>query len=505
MRHRYHLLLTATGLLLASAAQAQQAWQPFRPRLAYQFSEHATPGDTTHTLRLASGTPVAGTPSDSLFRFTARVGRGSVVANCYGRLTLLPDNLFGATLRSQPRAVFTLAAANGRTLTLRPLAPVGQSWATGLAGLTASVSSRTVAPVLGTASDSVATIQLSDGQVLRLSKRYGLLEGPSLDSYLNGRNRRRQLTLTALPERGLGTALTGPRAIYDYQPGDVFQSITTDVLYLSQSTCQQSWQQDSVLTRQLSRTGDTLTYTLKSWRIDRGYGTPGAPGGFCSAPSTTTYSSYTSTLLVTSSTAPQALTSFYARPTGSLAGRRSSAVSSTSARVGGRPEYTTELKGVCQNASPDSVVLVPVVDISSSQRYGVGLGITFNQYGGFYDVVTTNLTAYRKGSQRWGTFVRPATLLPARSVQPAATTTAFPNPFAESLTVAFALARPQAVSISLRDALGRVVRTLPPAGLPAGSRQVAVSTASLPAGLYTLHLYFAADARTEVLKVLKAN
>ena len=443
-------------------------------------------------------------------RFTARLWpqqRGSVVANCYGLAgrRCCPTTSFGATLRSQPHAVYVLAAANGRTLTLRPLAPLGQAWAAGPGGLTARVSARATAAVLGSAPDSVVTITFSDGQALRLSKRYGLLEGPSLDSYLNGRNRRRQLTLSALAERGLGTALTGPRAIYDYQPGDVFQRITTDELYQSSGPCQQSWQQDSILTRQPSRTGDTLTYTLKSWRIDRGYGTPGAPGGFCSAPRTTTYSSYTSTLLITGSTAPQALTSFYARPSSSSAGQRSTAVSSTSARVGGRPEYTTELKGICQSASPDSVILLPVVDLSGIQRYGVGLGLTFSQSGGFYDVVTTSLTAYRKGSQSWGTFFRPATLLPARSAQPAATTSAFPNPFAESLTVAFVLAGPQAVSISLRDALGRVVRTVPTQRLGSGPQQVAVPTAGLPAALYTLHLDLPGEARTEVLKVAKTD
>jgi hypothetical protein len=223
MQNRYLLLLATTCLLAAPSAHAQQPWQPFRPGLTYQLSEPATAGDTTHTLRVGAGLPVAGSATDSLFRFTKRAGKIPLVGfiTCTTRLQL--DNLFGATLRSQPRAVFTLAAANGRTLTLRPRAPLGQSWAAGIAGLTASVTGRAVSSrVLGGVADSVVTITFSDGQALSLTKTYGLLEGPSLDSYLNGRNQRRQLVLTALPERGLGTGALGARAVHDYQPGDVF-------------------------------------------------------------------------------------------------------------------------------------------------------------------------------------------------------------------------------------------------------------------------------------------
>ena len=155
MQNRYLVLLATSWLLAAPRAQAQQPWQPFRPGLTYQLTQSAVAGDTTHILRLEAGTPIAGSATDSLFRFTKRAGKipptGGFIT-CFQRLRL--DNLFGATLRSQPKAVFTLAAANGRTLTLRPRAPQGQSWATGIAGLTASVTSRGVSSqVLGGVAD----------------------------------------------------------------------------------------------------------------------------------------------------------------------------------------------------------------------------------------------------------------------------------------------------------------------------------------------------------------
>lgn len=90
--------------------------------------------------------------------------------------------------------------------------------------------------------------------------------------------------------------------------------------------------------------------------------------------------------------------------------------------------------------------------------------------------------------------------LAGRSGQAAATTTAFPNPFGEGLTVGFTLVRPQAVGFSLRDALGRAVWAAPAVPLGAGAQQLPV-----PAAVYTLYLHFAGEARGEVLRVVKTN
>jgi hypothetical protein len=489
MTKRY--LSLVAGLLLAGAAHAQQPWQPFRPGLSYQYHQAGTPGDTTHVLRLArAGTAVAGT-TDTLYRFPSMVRKAKPsAATCSTSLRELPDNLFGATLLSQPRSVFVLGSPNGRRLTLRPRYAVGQSWPTGLAGLTASVSSRTVQPVLGGAADSVVTITFSDGKLLRLSKRHGLLEGPSLDSYLNGRYVRRVLTLSALPERGLGTALTGFKAVYDFQPGDVFQ-------YANVTLCGSSQRQDSVLTRQTSRTGDTITYTMQTWLVNYVVG-----GRYCTALPSTTYSTSVTTLRVSSATTPSVLTSYvsgigYTQP-----------ISSNATQFGGRPTYYVYAAAKCPYMSADSAGLGGVNGYVYD-RYGTGLGLVYHLYntsaGGASYLESSTLTAYRKGSQSWGTFFRPSVPLAGRSGQAAATTMAYPNPFGEVLTVGFTLARPQAVSISLHDALGREVRTVPAVPLGAGAQQLPVPTASLPAAVYTLHLHFAGEARSEVLRVVKAN
>ena len=511
MRNAYLLLATAATLLAAPRARAQQPWQPFRPGLTYQLNEAATPGDTTHTLRLGAGTLATGSTTDSLFRFNGRVGKLSGSITRCSPQALLPDNLFGTTLRSQPRAVFVLAAANGRAFTLRPRTALGTSWATGLPGLTASVTGRSLAPVLGGAADSVATILLSDGETLRLSKSHGLLESPSLDSYLNGRNRRRHLTLTALPERHLGTAVVGALAVFDYQPGDYFQwvsRVTTN--QPGGGLCQQRWRQDSILTRQNSRTGDTVTYTIRTRRRDQGYGVAGAPGGFCSIPSVvTTYPPTTTSLRVIGSQetyATPGLTSFFQTSgSGTTSGPSSSVASHTSARWGGHPEYSVLLRSICSASSPDSVALTYVIDNYSLQRYATGLGQVYNAYSGIFSDDITQLTAFRKGSQTWGTFFANGFLLAARPAQAAATTSAYPNPFGDGLTAAFTLTSAQAVSATLHDALGRAVRTAPAVAMGAGAQQLAVPTAGLPAGVYSLHLYFGADGHTEVMRVTKAE
>ncbi len=460
-------------------------------------------GDTTHTLRLEAGTPVAGSPTDSLFRFTKRAGTIPLVGfiTCTMRLRL--DNLFGATLRSQPRAVFTLTAANGRTLTLRPRAPLGQNWATGIAGLTASVTGRVVSSrVLGGVADSVVTITFSDGQALFLTKTHGFLEGPSLDSYLNGRNRRLPLVLTALPERRLGASALGARAVHDYQPGGVFQRVSKD--YSTRILCTQTWQQDSVLTRQLSRTGDTITYTIRTRRRSQITGACTFTGG-----SSTSYSTSTTTFRAVKETPelPELTANVPQAPLLTISGGyfASAATRSSSTRFGGRFEHSVLRRGVCGPLGIDSVGLKePVADADVLWQYATGLGLTYFSFIGLPTSSTTELTAFRKGTQAWGTFFGPTTLLAARDVRPAAaTTTVFPNPFSEALTVSFVLASAQPVGSAIYDALGRQVRTAPAVRLGAGSQRLALPTAGLPAGVYMLHLLFAGDGRREVLQVAK--
>ncbi|MGY3090765.1 hypothetical protein ACVWYF_003826 [Hymenobacter sp. UYAg731] len=496
MKHFFSLVLLLAAGLCASTAHAQ-AYRPFRFGLSYQLSASTTPGDTTHLLRLASR-QAQGT--DSLFLFDKRASRGRVLPNTgqCGNYMLRNDNLFGASLTQRPGAEYVLTAANGRTLTLRPRTPLGQAWAATTAGLTASVTARTLGTVLGQA-DSLATILLSDGAVITLGKRFGWVSGPALGHYLNARLPQATLTLTALPELGLGTNQLGAFAVYDFQPGDVFLRKTTSFFDFAPGVrcISQVWTRDSIINRTLSTDGNTLGYQQQSRTLTRNcYGGP-----VLSAPVVQTLNITRTTDHLnqpTSSWEPFA-------GAGISVGRMHLPVCHT-ASFKQRPVQRHLDYMQCATAA-DSVSLrdAEQMDFGYHLWTGAGLGKTREEHLNFFTADTTVLIGYRKGTETWGQLTTFAQLLPVRASRPASTTAAFPNPFGAEIKVAFTLASPQPVGLVLHDALGRPVRAVAAAPQPAGARELTLPTAGLPVGVYTLHLRFAQEGRTEVLRVLKTQ
>ena len=494
MKHFSSLVFLLAAGLWATAAQAQ-AYRPFRFGLTYQLSA-ATPGDTTHLLRLASRQAQG---SDSLFLFNKRTSSGRAVpqqGNC-GYYVQRNDNLFGASLTQRPGAEYVLTTAAGRTFTLRPRTALNQAWAATTAGLTARVTARTLGTVLGQA-DSLATITLSDGAVITLSKRFGWVSGPALGHYLNARLPQATLTLTALPELGLGSIQLGAFAVYDFQPGDVFLRKTVDQYALGPGIiCQtQIWTRDSIISRTPSANGDALDYQLQRRTLTRNCS--GAP--VLSAP-------VVQALHITRTT------DHLDQPTGSWDG-------SVSTGTGGLvhlPAWRTAAYNnrlvqrhanymQCGTTTADSTSLrnASNIDAGYSVLTAAGLGQTLVESVSF-TTETTTLLGYRKGAETWGQLTTFAQLLPVRASRPASTTAAFPNPFGAELQVAFTLASPQPVGLTLHDALGRQVREMAATPQAAGARQLTVPTAGLPVGVYSLHLHFAGEGRTEVLRVLKSE
>ena len=492
------LLLLAAGL--TTHAQAQD-YRPFRMGLTYQFSESATPGDTTHTLRII-GRSQAG--ADTVFRFNpmAQPLPANSSIGCGGTHMQRPNNLFGATL-TVPAAGggFVLTASNGRILTLRPRAAVGQTWVAA-PGLTGSVSARTMTTVLGLA-DSVATIGLSNGQTLQLSKHFGLVEGPAFIALLDGRYRSRVLTLTALPELSLGTAQLGPKAVFDFQPNDVFQRHYTTINSLTSQLCSEGWTRDSILSRTTSPGGDSIIYQIWSRSLSFGYGSPGAPAQFCGSSGILFFPGAISTMAVANETGynVKTLTNNYSQrfpPFGSLA-----KAASRSARFNNRMEQEVLLRsGSSCVAGSDSLAITYVIDFWGFDASAQGLGLTRFHHGDMFNDNYMNLEGYRKNGVTYGQLRSFRQLLPAATARPAATTAAFPNPFSNELTVKFELARPQVVAMELRDALSRVVLTRPATSQTAGTNQLRLDTGQLPAGFYTVLLRPAAEA-AQLLKVTK--
>jgi len=489
MKYFCSLILMTTLILLATTARAQ-SYRPFRFGLSYQLSAGTAPGDTTHLLRLASR-QLQG--SDSLFLFDKRTSRATTrPLNC-GDYVRRTDNLFGASLRIRPGSEYVLTAGSGRTFTLRPRQALGQLWVATAAGLTATVSARTLGSVLGQA-DSLATITLSDGAVLIISKRFGWVSGPPLGSYLNGRLPRAPLTLTALPELGLGIRRFGAFVVYDFQPGDVFLRKTDS--YGGGAPCVEIWTRDSVLSRSPGRTADTLVYRIARRSLTRS----------CSRSSSTLGAASVETLRITPATDHlDQVTGFWEQSATAAVVGLVHLPAWRTASYNQRPVQRHLQYMICVTAG-DSTSLRDAsnLDFGYYVSTAPGLGQTQVQSLSFSTQITT-LVGYRKGPESWGQLPPFAQLLPTHNSRPASTTTAFPNPFGAALAVAFSLARPQPVNLALCDALGRVVLENAAVPLTAGVRQLTLATAGLPAGVYTLHLRFAQDGRTEVLRVLKAQ
>ena len=508
MKHLYACLALAG---LSFGARAQTGYQPlFRIGYTYQYTEAGTPGDTTHTVRMAF--PHISSP-DSVARLSGRaVALTRTAGNCPTANVLRPDGLFGATvsIKTLGGKEYTVRGYNGRTFLLKPLAALNQPWTVTAAGLTAQVTARAATTTFGQP-DQVATITLSDGETIRYSEKWGYLEGPNLGAYLNGQPRR-HLTLTAITGQGvtLGQPAVGARAAFDYQPGDVFLRYSRQLTTQGGATCSENWTRDSVLTRTLSPDGDTLRYTIWRRSLVRTYGAPNAPSGFCqNTPGTTLAPGYTTTLAVprTDETLLSALThNLTSGPSASfrgltLAGYRTSSYN-------GRKQQLVLMQQVCQPVpAADSVLLSNIVDNGGGSRYAAGLGQVEAWQGGIYYTQSTTLLGYRKvnqptstGTETWGALRTFANILKAADYRPAASTAVFPNPFAQELTLRFEAQRAQAVTVQLRNALGQLVHAETRA-VKAGTQQLPLALPALAAGLYTVQL--TADGRTQVLRVAK--
>jgi hypothetical protein len=287
----------------------------------------------------------------------------------------------------------------------------------------------------------------------------------------------------------------GALAMYNFQPGDrlvyeYFYSMATGPFGPVRTTYLYS---DSILSRVSSRTNDTVTYRVLRFS-QQGNTTTVRTDVY--TPTSTPLGTRPSQVYVPTN---QGFTQWALLP---------DAVRSSTYPTGRSVQRTINVQ-LCTTPYDTLGVTKTNVDVTSGADYAVGLGHvrihSLDMLSGI-ERITTTLVGYRKGTETWGTLPRMAfAALATGTSRPAATTAAFPNPFGAELAVTFTLARPQPVGVVLRDALGRVVLERAATMYLAGSQQLLLATAGLPAGSYTAHLHFGQEARTEVLKVLKTN
>ncbi|QKG57244.1 hypothetical protein GKZ68_11825 [Hymenobacter sp. BRD128] len=261
MRISYFLTLFLLAASLLAEAQ-QTAWRPFRPGFSYSYSPPGSPGliVPVHTLRVDSAYATAA--GDSVYTFNRLLRPLGSPASRYAKSR---NNLFGARLRWRPGGSEYYLEANAEpapigpatpvALLLRPRAAVGSTWAASVQpALTATLSSRALDPA-GTSADSVATITLSNGQQVVLSRRYGLRLGPQWLA-LDGSSPAWQQWTT--PQAGLGDY--DARQLFALSVGDELGYELTTYSFGSAFVCSQGYRLRRITSRQFSADSLVLTY-----------------------------------------------------------------------------------------------------------------------------------------------------------------------------------------------------------------------------------------------------
>jgi hypothetical protein len=496
MKHAYSWarpLLAALSLFIAFGANAQQPWRPFRPGLIYSYEVPGAVGSgrfTTsgvYTLRLDSAYVTAAGDSAWAFNRVMREISGYTPGNSNAyRFRKSRNNLFGQRLLwQQGSAEYTLETVTegsfqtGAALRLRPRAGVGSTWlASPALGINATLTSRGLQTVNGQP-DTVATITLSTGPVVRLSRRFGLLEAPQ---WLTLSSNPVQWVATQLPTT-LSQSVYSPLRLFDLLPGDEI-GYNNDGSIMTPFPCSQTKTLCRILTR--SQITDSLIYTYRSQTRLENFGSPGC------GPARVTYSPVETGRWAFSLSTGQ---SRQFPELAMLAGEyRLSGVGSVTMgrgiiqiQPGGGGCGGNQLLAYEQVFSSGPLngngVFGPIPDLSAWMLYSVPLGMgpvsSRDTYMAYYRR-TRNSVVTTCGSPL--AFVN---LLPTRAAEAAALATLHPNPAAEATTLTLAQPARAGHTLRLTDALGRTIWNAP---LAAGQTTATVPLAGQPAGLYLLHL-----------------
>jgi hypothetical protein len=489
MKYKY---LLAAGLLgaLVQPAQAQTtAWRPFRPGFVYSFSQAASLS-TLHTLRVDSMYATVG--GDSVYTFNRLMRYSSPTNNLYVKSR---NNLLGARLRWQSAGKEYYLEANAEpalggpatptALLLKPCVAVGSSWVASTSpALTATLSSRTLGAV-GNSPDSIATISLSNGQSIILSRSYGLVSGPQWLSLATAAPAA-TWQQPALPQAGLGSY--DPRMLIALNVGDEIGYKIEEIAMFSPA-CYMGYRLRRITSRTL--TADSLLVTYQQQDFVTTYGWPScynAPNAGLGAIkqgrwafSLRTGRSHQFPYLalltgeyraISSSMLPVAFYTAQVPPllVGTPTCLTNSQLLSTLV-VYGSPNQTTASYG------PGLDQAYSFFNFSASS----GVGLVSSQEAGIY----TTLTYYRRNGVACGSPANFTTLLPSRAAEAAAAATLHPNPAAEAATLTLAAPTQPGTVLTLTDALGRRVwrHEVAPA-----QTSLPIALAGQPAGLYLVQL-----------------
>jgi hypothetical protein len=405
------------------------------------------------------------------------------------------NNLFGARLVWTPgTSEFVLEnVAEGTyqaalSLRLRPRAVVGSTWTASTTPLlTATLTSRTWQPVTsaaGSPSDSIATITLSSGAVVRLSRQYGLLAGPRW--LAAGTATAPQWVASRLPATLVNSPLS-PTVLFNMQPGDRLGYDETP-RSVGSPPCVSYYTLRAIHSRQM--VGDSLIYTYQQQTRTVTYSLSGCFG----APGNTLGPVRAGRLAFSLRTgqSPQ----YPTLPLLSGEYRALNASSATSALLVGLGLQTASSTIGCLSvpllqyqqmmglsSSGGVIVYSTITDGNWFQSFSpqLGLGPLLTGETALVYFVRNTPT----GPVTCGTPTNFANLLPTRVAEATALATLHPNPATEAATLTLAQPARAGHTLRLTDALGHTIWSAP---LTAGQNTATVPLAGQPAGLYLLHL-----------------
>jgi hypothetical protein len=495
MKRFYPVL--ATALLIAAATQAATAqaalWRPFQPGRIYTYGDAAAPTAGRHTLRVDSS--YATTSGDSVYAFNQLMRQVFPGQLSYYRSR---NNLFGARLRWQPGSTDYYLEANSETVggnavtpiaisvRLQPRAAVGSTWsASSQPALMATLTSRSFDT---SKQDTVATITFSNGQVVKLGRQTGLLQGPQ---WLNLTASSAATWEASHAPQPLAQSLYSPLALFTLQPGDVLGYVREQSAF-SFMPCYSG----NILRRIVSRhqTADSLVLTYQEQERMQYFAGPtcGGTGGTYTSPIELKRWAFS----LRTGQSPQFST------LGLLSGEYHALFNSTTSfEIGqGVAEATSTMPCVAGkrlnflrvygNPAPSNQY-APGLDAAGWLEEFVPHDATAPAQTGLgaVHIYETVLTYYRRtlaGTvSTCGSPTNFANLLATRAAEATALATVSPNPTTEQATLTFARPNSQPAALILTDALGRQVWK---ASVVAGQTTVTVPLAGQPAGLYLIQL-----------------
>ncbi len=206
-------------LFLFSSAKAQN-YTPVRPGWTYQYA--TAEKDTLITLRVNKAY-LSGT--DSIFQLDNKLLM-DIRFNSLTDNNAYLTNVFGKKIIKNPQGDLRFVLLNTDTLLIKTKSQAGSSWAfSEERNITATLTSRAIASVLGQ-SDSVLTIDLSNGGQILLSKNHGIVSTTTAFEYLPVFAQTQfinfsTLSLDAIKETRQGKYIADPFVINDFKKGDI--------------------------------------------------------------------------------------------------------------------------------------------------------------------------------------------------------------------------------------------------------------------------------------------